>query len=152
MFRRLASLLLAVSALAVVASPASAQRARWYFLVGTTGTSNVELNGSNYSHSVAFYDGYTPVFNLHRRCTNIKFTSGIPDDQEPESQVDVTLDGDGRQVASFTALYGETQRHVVRVRGVLRLSFEAVDVGGTTPWVAAGTARARCTRRPTHLE
>ena len=152
MFRCLALLVVTVATATVVVSPAFAERPRSYFLVGVTGTSNAELNGDNYSHSIAFYDGYTPEFNLHRRCTSIAFTAGIPDDEEPESRIEITLEGDGRQLASFTAVYGQTRRVVVRVRRVLRLSFEAVDVGGTSPWVAAGTARARCTRAPAQLK
>jgi hypothetical protein len=86
-------------------------------------------------------------FHLKPRCKTLTFTAGITDDSDQDCAGDFSVAGDGRDLDTFSADFGQGVARTVSLGGVLRLTLEATpspnNGGFQTGW---GNAKVRCTR------
>jgi hypothetical protein len=138
---------LVVLATAVLASPSEAAKRRWYAL----GSGTVEMGGDVYPKAWYQSSATRTEFNIRRKCTKLSYFAGITDDSDAESEVEVTVTGEGGEIATYGVTFGDVQRRFENVRGVLRLGFETTPIAGSYTYVGFGRVRAFCTKAPTPL-
>jgi hypothetical protein len=110
----------------------------------------VQIHGSVYSKSVAFYCGNRDspgVFSLNGTASRFTAMVGLEDKWPSDYLVSVSIVGDGHTLKTFSVSVLKPQKININVTGVYRLELDcsfAVDSSGTGGWnveVAWGDAR-----------
>jgi hypothetical protein len=147
--------------IASVAAPITPARLPVYYLsevdpVAQSGwweTGAADINGRTYLRSLNSGSWYVggdgeAQYNLRRSCRTLRFAAGLRDDSDPGGSAELTVFGDGRQLAVINVTFGRSSGRRVPVAGVLRLRLVATGTADTdnTYYPAFGNARVRCSR------